>query len=151
MWPARCRRAAGTRRVAAAGRCRRAARRERGEQPGDRLAVQFGTGGGVLAEGGERIGGAAGPEAQLHPPAGDRIEHGGVLRDPDRILQRGGDDARGQPDPGSVGGHPGQEHQRRRQPALLGVEVVLRDPADVEAEPLGLNELLSGVAVHLCR
>jgi len=56
---------------------------------------------------------------------------------------------RGQPDPAGLGGHPGQEHQRRGQPALFGVEVVLGDPADVEAERSASMNCRGGVAVHL--
>ena len=42
-----------------------------------------------------------------------------------------------------------EEDERRRQPALGGAEVVLRDPRALDAEPLGVADLVGGEPVAL--
>jgi hypothetical protein len=75
----------------------------------------------------------AGAHAEFEPPGAQRIEHCGVLGYSDRIFERQCDDRGAKPDALGLGGHPRQEHQRRRQTALLGVEMVLCHPPDVIA------------------
>jgi hypothetical protein len=46
-------------------------------------------------------------------------------------------------------GHVGEEHERRRQAALVFVKVVLRHPGRIEAEGLGMGDLFGDEAVAL--
>jgi hypothetical protein len=86
-------------------------------------------------------------DAELEPPAGQRRQHGGVLGDPQRRLERQRHDARAEHDPRGLRGGVGEQDERRGQAALVLVEVVLGHPRGVEADRLGRPDLLEGEAV----
>jgi hypothetical protein len=62
-----------------------------------------------------------------------------------------GHDARTQADAPRARRHMGQENEGRRQAALVFVEVVLRHPGGVEAESLGMGDLLGHEPVAFAR
>ena len=106
---------------------------------------------GVQAERGEGGQVAARPDADFQAAAAHEVEHRGILGHPDRQLQRQGDDAGPEPDARGLRGDLGEEHERRRQAALVLVEVVLGDPGRIEAAALGMHDLRGGQPVALGR
>ena len=94
---------------------------------------------------------AAGPDPYLQPAIAHQVEHRGILRHPDRQLQRQGDDPGPQANSRGLRRDLGQEHERRRQAAFILVEMVLRDPGGVEAATLGMHDLRDGQSVALGR
>ena len=97
--------------------------------------------GAVLAERRERRQIAAAADADFQPAAGHEVGHGGILGHADRQLQRQGDDAGAEADPRGPRRDLRQEDERRRQAALVLVEVVLGDPGRIEAAALGVDDL----------
>jgi hypothetical protein len=81
-----------------------------------------------------------GAESELESPAAENVKDSRILGQPQRMLERQGDDPGCQPQPfRTCRGH-GQEDQGRGEPALL-VRVVLSHPADVVPETLrGLEQ-----------
>ncbi len=96
---------------------------------------------GVEAEGGEGGEIAARSDAHLEAVVAHQVEHGGVLGDAHRHLERQGDDAGAEPDARGARRRLGEEHERRRQAAFALVEMVLRDPRRIETAALGLLDL----------
>ena len=90
-------------------------------------------------------------DTDLQPEAAQQIEHRGILRDPDRQFQRQCDDAGSEPDARGARSGLRQEHERRRQTALVLVKMVLRNPGRVEAALLGMHDLREGQTVALGR
>jgi hypothetical protein len=88
-------------------------------------------------------------QAELQPAAAEGVEHRRVLCQPQRVLERQRHDGGAELDPAGPRGRPGQQHQWRRQPAVLGAEVVLCHPAAVVAEFLGRDEQLDHRLVQL--
>ena len=82
---------------------------------------------------------AAGPDPDLQAAAAHQVEHRGILRHPDRQLQRQGDDPGPEADPRGARSGLGQEHEGRRQAAFVLVEMMLRDPGRIEAAALGVR------------
>src|SRR5699024_6400833 len=111
------------------------------------LGEQVPAGGGVAAEGRERAGGATGGDAQLHPTAAERVEHGRILGGAQRVVDRQGEHGGAQRDVGAVLRRGGEEHEGRGQPSFVLSEVVLGDPGGGEAEFIGAADLLEGEAV----
>ena len=105
----------------------------------------------VQPEGAEGGHVAAGPDPHLQPAAAEHIQHRGIFGHAQRQFQRQGDDARAEPDAVGLRGHMRQEHQRRRQPALGLMEMMLRHPGTVEAAALGVDDLLRRQTVTLRR
>ena len=104
---------------------------------------------GALAERQERRGRRPGAESELGASAREEVEHDGVLGDAHRVLERQRDDAGAEPDATRRRGDVREEHERRGQSALGGVEVMLRHPGRVEPVPFGGDDLLGGDAVAL--
>src|SRR6266849_7380050 len=94
---------------------------------------------------------AAGPDPDLQAAAAHQIEHRGILRHPDRQLERQGDDPGPQADPRGLRGDLGEEHEGRRQAAFVLVKMVLCDPGRIEAAALGMHDLRDGQSVALGR
>ena len=138
-----------TRRLQVIGRVAELAARERGDQCVELLAEDAPAILRVLAEREERRGRRARAEPELGASARQQVEHDRVLGDPHRVLERQRDDAGAEPDPRRDRGGVREEHERRRQAALRGVEVVLRDPGRVEAVPFGGHDLLGRDAIAL--
>ena len=67
--------------------------------------------------------------------------NGRVFGHPDRQLQRQGHDRRAEADPRRLRGQLRQEDERRGKAALVFVEMMLRDPGRIEAEPFRLDDL----------
>jgi hypothetical protein len=88
---------------------------------------------GLAPERRERRRRAAGREPQLHASAAQLVEHGGILRDAEGIVERERDDARRERDAARALRRGGEQHERRRQSALVLAEVVLREPRRGEA------------------
>lgn len=72
-----------------------------------------------------------GPPAQAHaqhkPAAGDQVDHRGVLRQADRLVQRGKQQRRADQDPPGARGDRGAHRQQRGQVCVVH-EVVLGHP-----------------------
>jgi hypothetical protein len=94
---------------------------------------------------------AAGSDPHLQSAATHQIEHRGILRDPDRQLQRQGNDPGPQADPRGLPSDLGQEHKGRRQAAFVLVKVVLRNPGRIEAAAFGMRDLRDGYTVAFGR
>ena len=94
---------------------------------------------------------AAGPDPHLQPAITHQVKHRGVLRHPDRQLQRQGDDPCSQADACRPRGDLGEEDERRRQAAFVLVKMVLRHPGGIEAAALGMHDLRDGQPVALGR
>ena len=94
---------------------------------------------------------AARSDPDLQPPAAHQIEHRGVLRHPDRQLQRQADDAGPEADPCGARSGLGKKHEGRRQAAFVLVKMMLRDPGGIEAAILGVDDLREGQPVALSR
>ncbi len=100
------------------------------------------------AEHGEFVRLVAGREPDVEAAAGQLVDHGQVLGQPQRVVQRG------QQDRGAEAGRGGSHRQRaqrgaqRRQVALLA-EVVLGQPDRGEAELFGAGGLVQGLPVQL--
>ena len=102
----------------------------------------------VAAEGGVLQVAVAAADADLDAAAAEGVDDRDVLGQPDRVLQRQDRDRGAEPDPRGAGRRVGEERPRRRQAAAAVRHVVLGDPADVEAELVGDDEQLLGVAVR---
>ena len=105
----------------------------------------------VEAEGCERRRIATGADAEFQPAVGQKVEHGRVLRDTDRLFERQRDDAGAEADGRRARGHMREEHQRRRQSTFGFVEMVLGDPCRVEPAAFGMSDLLRREPVSLRR
>ena len=84
----------------------------------------------------------------MKPPVRDQIDGRGVLREPERVVQRREQD--GRPDVDALRrlrDRRGHDEQRRHVPVVH--EVMLGDPDGVEAVPLGGDTALDGVAVDV--
>jgi hypothetical protein len=88
-------------------------------------------------------------EPELDAPAGQEIERGHALRDPDRMIRGELHDAVSQPDALRALAGGAQEDLRRRAVRVLLEEVVLDAPRVVEAEPVGELDLREGVVQEL--
>ena len=78
---------------------------------------------------------SAGPDAEFEPAVRHQVENSRVLRHPHRIFQRERDDAGTEPNARRPCGDETQKGKRRRQPALLLMKVVLRDPYGNQDRP----------------
>src|SRR5712691_588574 len=94
---------------------------------------------------------AAGPDPDLEAAAAHQVKHRGILRHPDRQLERQGDDPGPQADPCGLRGDLGEEHEGRRQATFALVKMVLCDPGRIEAAALGMHDLGDGQSVALGR
>lgn len=102
----------------------------------------------ALAEGGEAVRVEAGTQAQLQAALAEQVEYRGVLGQAQGVFLVEHDDAGAQLDvPGALGGR-AEQHQRRGQAAVLAGEMVLGQPAAVEAQCLGGLEQLQGLLVQ---
>ncbi len=118
-------------------------------EPIEHVAGEFPALGDVAAERAERHRvGATRADAEVEAATADRIEHGGILGEPDRILQAEHHHARPEPDAPCPCGRGGEQDERRREAAEPGLEVMLGDPPAVEAEFLRGHEQLDDVLVE---
>ena len=94
------------------------------------------------------LGHPAEPEPEVQPPAGDVVQHGGVLCDAERVVE-GRKHHRG-PDlePFGHGRDGGEERQQRRDVSVRRA-VMLGEPERVEADALGESRELERVGVQL--
>jgi hypothetical protein len=80
--------------------------------------------------------------------AGDQVDHGGVLGDAKRVVQRQDQDVGADADVAGTGGDGGGRHERRGQHPVV-CEVVLGQPHHVVAEPVGFSGLGQALCVVL--
>ena len=104
----------------------------------------------VLAETFELVGLVAAADAEDEPPAGEAIDHADLGQQPRRLVERRDDDGRGEFYPLGLPGAARRHQQRRRADAVVG-EVVLGEPRDLEAEPVGMPDLLHVFVEHPLR
>jgi pimeloyl-ACP methyl ester carboxylesterase len=100
------------------------------------------------AVGEQLVGVAALAEPDLQPPAAELVEHGDLLGQPGRVVQRQHVDQRAQPDPRGAHGRRGQEHVRGRGQAERRA-VVLGQVVDVEPVGFGVRDQVEPLAVQL--
>ena len=81
------------------------------------------------------------PEAHIEPPAAHAIQRRRVFRKPYRIMQRGYEHPRAQPNALGARCDGGRQHQRRRAEAVAR-EVMLRNPNAMKAKLLAEDRLL---------
>lgn len=91
----------------------------------------------VAPEGLEGRAVGAAPDAEFDPAAAEQVGQGGVLGDPERVVQRQRRHRGTEPDPVGPCGHCGEVDERGGDDAALRTQVVLGDPEGVEAEVLG--------------
>jgi hypothetical protein len=87
-------------------------------------------------------------EPQDQASAGEKIDRGRVLGEPQRMMERGEHDPCGEPDAVGPRGHGRRKRQQRRHVAVVD-EMVLREPAGVESQPLGLLRQFERFAVEV--
>ena len=103
----------------------------------------------VDVEGFEFVGVAAAAYAQLEAAAADGVDDGGVFGHAQGVFEGEDDDRRAQAQPARTRGDGGQEWEGGGQVAVDILEVVLGDPAGVEAELVGGLEDAEALAVGL--
>src|SRR5262249_7203401 len=103
----------------------------------------------VLAERRVRRKSAAAADPDLQTAAAHQVEHGRVFGHADRQLEWQGHDSGSEADPRRLCGDLGEEDEGGGQAALVFMEVVLRDPGRVVAEPLGMDDLRDRQPVSL--
>ena len=86
--------------------------------------------------------------AEVEPAAGDEVQRGGVLRDPDGVVQRKQQQERPDANPTGPRGDGGADRQQRGGVAVVD-EVVLGEPRFVETHLLGVDDEVEVRAVEL--
>jgi len=87
-------------------------------------------------------------EAEDEPAPGDEIDGGGVLREANRVEERGEQQPGADLDPLGARGDGGREREQRRHVAVVD-EVVLARPDRVESEPFCLDRQLDRLLVQV--
>ena len=122
MIPTRC--ADGSRPASRSAACQGSSDRPRGPC-GSRFAH---------SEAAELVRGVAEPDADLHPPAADVVEHREVLGQADRMVERQQADVARKPHVPGARRHRAGNGDPRRQVAVID-EVMFREPHEVDPEP----------------
>jgi hypothetical protein len=89
----------------------------------------------------------AATDTEVEAPARQQRQRGRVLRDPDRIVQRQDHQVGSDAHAPRARAHRPRDHERRGRVAVVA-EVMLRQPDRVEAEPLGLDDLVEDLGVE---